>query len=294
MPEETKDTAKFSFVVNDLFDLFNVSRPVMDDRCTRKGFGLDIDKQIEVLNISYDYIMSLRHPNKEALIPFQRGLLQDINALRMLHQHISKKYSVPYILTERLNQDCLERLFGLLRAKGGGLNDHPTPVQLHYRLKKCIMGRAIESQRLKSFCSNIQDEQEEYRWPSVIPTGELGRSIMHSMGKELQAPLPEVKQQTMEYMAGYLCHSKGQRQPHLAGRSEECHSFTQHVNQGGLILRPIELVKETEELYGIFERADFYAPKLMERLISKSHSISGLSDKKKKLFNTCIFNKINN
>lgn len=41
MPEETGEVANFSFNMNDLFDLFNVSRAIMNTRCTRKAFGFD-------------------------------------------------------------------------------------------------------------------------------------------------------------------------------------------------------------------------------------------------------------
>lgn len=94
---ETDETANYSFLMNDLFDLFNVSRPVMDARYTRKAFDLEMEKQTKLLNESYDYISNMRHPTEKALFPFQRGLLQDIKALRMLHQHlIIEKYSFVY------------------------------------------------------------------------------------------------------------------------------------------------------------------------------------------------------
>lgn len=51
---------------------------------------------------------------------------------------------IKYIMTDRINQDCLERFFGYLRSKGGGMNDHPTPLQLKYRLRSSILGQFIE------------------------------------------------------------------------------------------------------------------------------------------------------
>lgn len=62
MPEET---ANFSFIMNDRFDLFNVSKPDIDARYTRKAFGLEMEKQTELLEKSYEYIniSNKRHPN---------------------------------------------------------------------------------------------------------------------------------------------------------------------------------------------------------------------------------------
>lgn len=50
-----------------------------------------------------------------------RSLLGLFNDLR--------KYDVKYILTARLNQDCLENFFCLVRGLGH-FNDHPTPVDV--------------------------------------------------------------------------------------------------------------------------------------------------------------------
>lgn len=45
-----------------------------------------------------------------------------------------------YIMTDRINQDVLERFFSYLRAKGAGLNDHPSPLELKYRIRACMLG----------------------------------------------------------------------------------------------------------------------------------------------------------
>lgn len=66
----------------------------------------------------------------------------NIKSLLMLYQHLRahSEKAVKYIMTDRLNQDCLERFFGYMRSKGGGLNDHPSPLQFKYRLRASIVG----------------------------------------------------------------------------------------------------------------------------------------------------------
>ena len=60
-------------------------------------------------------------------------------AVPMLHKYV-EKYEMTYILTYRLNQDVLENFFGAIRSKGG-LNDHPSPQEFKYRLRKYILGK---------------------------------------------------------------------------------------------------------------------------------------------------------
>lgn len=293
-PIETEDTANFCFMMNDLFDIFNVSRPKMDSRHTRMAYGLKLSEQNELLNKTHNYILNMRTTGKKAMAPFQRGLLQDITALKMLYEYVNRTYDVQYIITERLNQDCLERMFGLLRSKGGGLNDHPTPVAMHYRLKKCILGRYNEKERLKSYCSNIQDEQEVYSWPEVIPAGELGKTIQFSLGKEFPEPEPELKKQALEYVAGYISHTKGQPQPFLSTDESKMinASYAEYANQGGLNIPSSRIVENTEKLNKIFEETDFLGPDLMNKLMTEASDISICDKKKKKFFNTCIYNKL--
>lgn len=143
MPEETESTADFILAINNLFDLFNVNRPKMDSRSTRKGFGLAIKEQKEILQKAFEFVYNMRAPGNKKRLPCQKGVCQDINGLLKLKEYLLKKYGVHYILTERLNQDSLERMFGYLRAKGGGLHTHPTPLELFYRLRSCILGASF-------------------------------------------------------------------------------------------------------------------------------------------------------
>ena len=84
----------------------------------------------------------MRAPGKASQLPFQKGIQQSIMALIQLREYMKlrTKGEVQYIMTNRVGQDCLERFFGYLRSKEGGLNDHPSPMELKYRLRSCILG----------------------------------------------------------------------------------------------------------------------------------------------------------
>lgn len=53
---------------------------------------------------------------------------------------LSAKYGVSHVLTKYLNLDPIERFFGTIRYKEGGLYDHPTPLTFKYRLRNSILG----------------------------------------------------------------------------------------------------------------------------------------------------------
>lgn len=206
----------------------------MDSRATRKGFGLAIDEQKEVLNKAFEYVYNMRTPGSRKRKPCQNGICQDINGLLKLKVYLLKNYGVHYILTERLNQDCLERMFGYLRMKGGGLYTHPSPLEFFYRLRSSILGaysflecngnltyicwfkilfigRTDSAQQVECFSSNIRTGRERVGYCS---TGDLKRSVDHAMVK-LSNPLemPELKKQAFQNMGGILLYEQGKTAP---------------------------------------------------------------------------------
>ena len=58
--------------------------------------------------------------------PFQSGIIVSIRSTVAIYK-ILEEGNVQYVLTTRLNQDCLENVFSLLRFLGGH-GTHPTPI----------------------------------------------------------------------------------------------------------------------------------------------------------------------
>lgn len=71
-------------------------------------------------------------------LPFQRGIIQNNNALPLLLKYVEDNYNMQFILTTKLNQDCLENFFSAIRAKGG-LHDHPSPLEFKYRFRSYLL-----------------------------------------------------------------------------------------------------------------------------------------------------------
>lgn len=133
------DCADFFKTVNDWFDLYNVHCTKEDLRSTKQAYGLKINEQNKVLDNMTDIINNMRVYGKSYLLPFQKGIITNNQALKMLFKYLEEKYNVSYLITSKLNQDVLERFFGIIRAKGG-LHDHPSPIEFKYRLRSFLLG----------------------------------------------------------------------------------------------------------------------------------------------------------
>lgn len=51
--------------------------------------------------------------------PCIKGWRENINALSLLYEKLNTEYSIEFLLTRRLTQDCIENVFLIIRAKGG-------------------------------------------------------------------------------------------------------------------------------------------------------------------------------
>lgn len=135
--------ADFVKIVNDWFDIFNGNCLSKDVRSSQKSFGLDLENQEKILDNMTHQIGKLRVYGKKTLLPFQKGIIANNTALKNLFHYLKENYDIKYLITRRLNQDCLEIFFGIIRAKGG-LYDHPTPIEFKYRLRSFILGNCLK------------------------------------------------------------------------------------------------------------------------------------------------------
>lgn len=92
-----------------------------------------------------EFIEEMRVGQRRALLQFQKGILMCNRSLQKIFSYLLEKYSseefeVKYLFTRRLNQDILENFFSYMRFMGGSY-DHPTPVEIQYRLKWYILGK---------------------------------------------------------------------------------------------------------------------------------------------------------
>lgn len=134
------ECAEFFQTINDWFDIFNAKLPKHESRPLRKAYGLALEEQNSVLREMSEIVKAIFPFRKgKTLLPFQRGILQNNNALPLLLDYLGNTYGMSYIMTAKLNQDCLENFFSAIRAKGG-LHDHPSPLEFKYRFRSYLLG----------------------------------------------------------------------------------------------------------------------------------------------------------
>ena len=116
MSAEAAETACFLKDVNDVFDFLNV-RSVKGDKVNKPLTAAheDIDK----LHAFRDKVSLWRTKDKQKQQPCFQALVQSLNATELILQDLVKNGAFTYLLTGRINQDCIENFFSQVRGRGG-------------------------------------------------------------------------------------------------------------------------------------------------------------------------------
>ena len=111
-------TADFLRSVNDVFDVLNVRA---FDTKVATPLGSSSSEQLERLRSLKDDALMWHVAGKSgnSRPPCFDGLIQDINAVLQMHQCLVVDGPLDFLMTGRLNQDCIDNFFSQVRAKGG-------------------------------------------------------------------------------------------------------------------------------------------------------------------------------
>lgn len=99
--------------MNELFDVFNSS--VQNHYRSRKCGINDTNGNKEFLDDMRSWIQSWQILGTNRQIPSVQGWLLNIPSLQGLWEDVSSVYKLQYILSRRINQDCLENFFCCIR-----------------------------------------------------------------------------------------------------------------------------------------------------------------------------------
>ena len=128
----------FISVVDKWFDILN-SRVRHDSlKPWKSGYGL-VSDQDTVLTHMIEYTKSMRIGKRKMLLPFQKGIIMSTIAVQKLFLRLRSNVGAEYLLTHRLNQDCLENFFSRVRSTGRS-NTNPSPIQALNRIRLLIVG----------------------------------------------------------------------------------------------------------------------------------------------------------
>ena len=74
--------------------------------------------------------------------PFQGGIIVGIRSTLALFKEL-KDENMDFLLTTRVNQDCIENLFSCVRSMGGN-GTHPTPIEAMNRIRKLCLTKSVQ------------------------------------------------------------------------------------------------------------------------------------------------------
>ncbi|KAG0443014.1 hypothetical protein HPB47_015379, partial [Ixodes persulcatus] len=126
--ESSEGTETFTRLLNDLFDALNAKLPLQGIRKTSSGIKI-INDFIDLLDLTERNHITNNGIMFASAVTMQ-SLIVTLLSVRDIIQELLTEGAI-YVLTAKLNQDPLERFFGMVRSFGGG-EDHPTVITFSY------------------------------------------------------------------------------------------------------------------------------------------------------------------
>lgn len=208
LPIEAMDTVEFISKFDKLFDMFNSSK-ISTPKKHNKAFTGD-SFQINFLHQMKELLEGLKVFKNERDVTkytkFINGWLISINSLLKLWV-LLKTHNFTFLLTRRLNQDCLENFFGCIRQQSGNAIN-PTPTQFIKAFEKLFYLKLLQSKNtncqedLTSMLVCFSDFQENKPLTASLAVAQTTQSFHVEECDYYRSPLPE--QNAFKYICGYL------------------------------------------------------------------------------------------
>ena len=211
-------TAKFVETMDQLFNSFNSSslksRKVMGHALSN-GSG-----HIEFWEDVLEYLSKLTIPNGQVQ-PCMRGWIITIKSLKMLWSDLSENHGFQHLFTRRLNQDCIENLFSIIRGKGGH-RFNPDAKEFRAAYRQVVFDQMLQPSEgsncetdtdsillsLTSF--SLTNEKSSPRFSATAEATEIDK-VPIITASQVTLPLQNVQ----AYMAGYLLRKSDLIKCHL-------------------------------------------------------------------------------
>ena len=137
LPDEASATAEFIEVMDNLFNVFN-SSGLADAHEMRRALKKDSPHHSYLAKCA-DLFSRLKPSGKEKSLPCIEGWRLSIAALQQLWQDLQAG-GLEYLITRRLNQDCLENFFSVMRGRGGH-RDNPDAQQFRADYRSSVVNQ---------------------------------------------------------------------------------------------------------------------------------------------------------
>ena len=171
LPEVANETASFVEEFDKLFNSFNSKnlkskQPMghaLSERSGHRQFLLETLQWLETVQ-----------PNSPRSLPCLSGWKMAIRSLLSLWQDLHNDHAFSYLLTDKLNQDCLENLFSRIRGNAGHV-DNPSAQQLRTILRQVMVDQIF----IHSEGSNCAEDAGKFL---------LNLKALQTAGKQLIPP----------------------------------------------------------------------------------------------------------
>ena len=155
LPDSASDTAKFLDMMDNLIDCFNSPSQYVSKLKPHKNAISSDSVHIGFLQNALEWVGTWKAIGARSTLPCIHGLKLSISALLRLLTNLSSHQDFRFLITSRLNQDCLENLFSVIR-QAGGCRDSPNAEQFGQALRQC----AIKSLLLVPKTANCAIDQD--------------------------------------------------------------------------------------------------------------------------------------
>lgn len=213
LPLEASATAKFVNNFDQIFNCFN-SRNLHSSQL--KGNAISPScAEIPFLQEMLEWLKTIRCLNKTGELPSLEGWTLAIHCLLQLFEDLHGNHNVEFLLTSRLNQDCLENLFSVLRGKGGH-RYNPDCREFKAAFRQTIVDAIL----VAGEGTNCQEDVDSFLFsfenisshgaPSAIKSRlqqDVPKGIQPLLSGQDQLPCPEVKEMNvLTYIGGYVAN----------------------------------------------------------------------------------------
>ena len=217
IPEEAKHTADFIEKMDQLFSCFN-SMTITSSAKMRQAVS-NSSGHVDYLKHMLQYMKAVQCKSGHKL-PCLQGWQISINALLMLWEVLRVQHGFEFLLTNRLNQDCIENLFSLIRAKGAQ-RDNPDAGQFRAAFRQVMVDNVMVPSKsanceadVDSFICSLKHVKEAPSTSTVtehvsimdqVPVSVKAiLSVCTSPDEECVQGLSNQENNVLAYIAGYI------------------------------------------------------------------------------------------
>lgn len=211
------------------------------------------EDQLFALNTMHELIVELRQIGSKRMLPFQKGIQMTCTSLKLLLPAMKSLYGLKFIMTSRVNQDCLENFFSRIRALGRTY-DHPGPAEFLHRMRLLILGQCPD---LVVESSPVLFEQDEMLTVSLTSTVNMGTenvlvnqtTVANANTVSVQDSSVDCNEEALIYVCGYIANCFRSEYPQLGTatsklRRIELSPWLATISRGGLMQPSSEFVAQ--------------------------------------------------